>query len=72
MIILDVPSKFKPEYKSDYPSYTSGKNMEEICYEYFLLNKDNINTEYIYLPVFWTSYYVTNISSACILNPSTI
>ena len=60
MIILDVPSKFKPEYKSDYPSYTSGKNMEEICYEYFLLNKDNINTEYIYLPVFWTSYYVTN------------
>jgi hypothetical protein len=60
MIILDVPSKFKPEYKSDYPSYSSGKNMEEICYEYFLTNKDSINTEYIYLPVFWTSYYVTN------------
>jgi hypothetical protein len=60
MLILDVPSKFQPLYKSDYPSYSSGKNMEEICYEYFLTNKDNINTEYIYLPVFWTSYYVTN------------
>jgi hypothetical protein len=60
MLILDVPSKFKPNYKSDYPSYSSGKNMEEICYEYFLTNKDNIDTEYIYLPVFWTSYYVTH------------
>lgn len=60
MLILDVPSKFKPEYISDYPSYSSGKNMEELYYEYFLTHKDNINSDYIYLPVFWTSYYVTN------------
>jgi len=58
MKIVDTPKNFQPEYTSDYPRYTSGKNMEEICYEYFLTNKDNINTEYIYLPVFWTSYYI--------------
>ena len=60
MLILDVPSKFQPKYTSDYPSYSSGKNMEEIFYEYFSTHKNNIDSEYIYLPVFWTSYYVTN------------
>uniref|UniRef100_A0A6C0DJ42 Glycosyltransferase 2-like domain-containing protein n=1 Tax=viral metagenome TaxID=1070528 RepID=A0A6C0DJ42_9ZZZZ len=60
MLILDVPNKFKPEYISDYPCYTTGKNMEELFYEYFLTHKDNIISDYVYLPVFWTSYYVTN------------
>ena len=60
MLIYNVPDKFKPEYKSDYPSYTSGKNMEEICFQYFTINRNNINTDYIYLPIFWTSYYVKN------------
>jgi len=60
MIIQDIPSIFQPHYKSNYPEYSSGKNMEEICFQYFLDNKDNIQTEYIYLPVFWTSYYVLN------------
>jgi hypothetical protein len=60
MLICDVPNEFRPNYKSDYPSYTSGKNIEEICYDYLIKNKDNIKTHYIYLPVFWTSYYVTH------------
>jgi hypothetical protein len=60
MLILDVPTKFKPEYISDYPCYTTGKNMEELFYEYFSTHKDNIISDYVYLPVFWTSYYVTN------------
>ena len=60
MIVFDVPLKFQPDYKSDYPCYTSGKNMEEIFYEYFFKFKDNIASDYIYLPVFWTSYYVTH------------
>lgn len=60
MLICEVPSNFKPDYKSDYPSYTSGKNIEEICYDYFLTFKDSIYSDYIYLPIFWTSYYVTH------------
>jgi len=51
MLICDVPSKFQPNYKSDYPPYSSGKNIEEICYDYFLTSKNSINSEYIYLPV---------------------
>lgn len=60
MIIENVPSIFQPKYTSDYPSYSSGKNMEEIFYEYFLKEHGNIQTDLIYLPIFWTSYYVTN------------
>jgi hypothetical protein len=58
MIICDVPKIFQPNYKSDYPSYSSGRNMEEICYEYFSLFKHNIVSDYIYIPIFWTSYYI--------------
>jgi len=60
MLICEVPLKFLPNYKSNYPCYTLGKNMEEICYEYFSLFKDKIVSDYIYLPIFWTSYYVTH------------
>lgn len=60
MIILNVPLEFQPNYKSEYPSYSSGKNIEEIMYNYFLQNKDSINTNLIYIPIFWTSYYVIN------------
>jgi hypothetical protein len=60
MIIHNVPSELQPTYRSSYPGYTSGSNMEEIYYEYFLKHKDTITTERIYLPVFWTSYYVTH------------
>jgi len=60
MQIIKIPPTFQPSYKSNYPGYSSGKNMEEIFNELFIKNKDNIETEYIYLPVFWTSYYVTH------------
>ena len=59
MKILDIPKEFQPEYKSIYPGYSSGKNMEEIFYEMFK-NNENISSELIYIPVFWTSYYVTH------------
>tara|TARA_B100000963_G_C22615643_1_gene667186 strand:+ start:1418 stop:2317 length:900 start_codon:yes stop_codon:yes gene_type:complete len=60
MIIEKIPGNFQPNYISRYPSYSSGKNMEEIFYEYFLKEHTNIKTDLIYLPIFWTSYYVTN------------
>lgn len=58
MHICDIPSQFQPQYESHYPSYSSGKNIEEIFFDIFQKYKDNINTDYIYLPVFWTSYYI--------------
>ncbi len=59
MIIQDVPAELQPPYKSIYPEYSAGLNLEEIYYQNFLKHKDSIQTERIYLPVFWTSYYVT-------------
>jgi hypothetical protein len=60
MLIVDVPLIFQPKYTSTYPSYSSGKNMEEICYDFFSIHKDTIDSDYVYLPVFWTSYYIIN------------
>ena len=60
MIIENIPKNFQPNYKSNYPSYSSGKNLEELFYDYFLEKKQEIQSDFIYLPVFWTSYYVLN------------
>ena len=56
--IANVPDIFRPHYHSTYPSYSSGKHLEEIYYDYFLLHKETIHTNKVYLPVFWTSYYI--------------
>ena len=42
MIILDIPKEFQPHYRSSYPGYSAGKNMEEIFYEYFLTYSQKI------------------------------
>ena len=60
MIIYSVPKQFQPNYISKYPKYSSGKNMEELFYNFFKEEHENINTDLIYLPIFWTSYYVSN------------
>ena len=42
MKILDVPREFQPIYKSVYPKYSSGKNIEEIFYDMFKNSKDTL------------------------------
>lgn len=58
MHILQVPPKFQPKYKANYPPYSNNKNMEEMYYDFFLKNKNVIDTDYIYIPIFWTSFYI--------------
>jgi hypothetical protein len=58
MKILEVPKKFQPKYKANYPPYSNGFNMEEMFCSLFTRNKDNIQTDYIYIPIFWTSFYI--------------
>ena len=58
MIILNVPKIFQPQYISTYPSYCSGKHLEEIFFEFFSTNNNVINNDIIYLPIFWTSFYI--------------
>lgn len=60
MIIENIPEIFQPIYKSTYPEYSEGQNIEEIFHQLFLKVFTTIDTEYIYLPIYWTSYYVIN------------
>lgn len=70
MQIHSVPEKFQPHFVSTYPSYSSGKNIEEIVFDILKEKQNDIETQYIYLPIFWTSYYilhnyVENIDEIC-------
>lgn len=55
--ILDIPSKFRPKYKSKYPCYNIGLNFEEQIYDIIYKKKDTIKTKLVYLPIYWTSIY---------------
>jgi hypothetical protein len=57
MKIIEVPKEFQPNFFSDYPPYSSGKNTEENCYDVLKDCIDEIDTEYIYIPIYWTSIY---------------
>ena len=57
MIIQRVPIIFQCQYRNKYPPYSSGKNMEEIFFEYFDSHRHTLNSNYVYLPVFWSAYY---------------
>lgn len=58
MIIQRVPAIFQPTYIAQYPAYSSGKHMEEIIFRYFSTYHRDIKSKYVYLPVYWTSYYM--------------
>ena len=61
MKILKIPSEFQPHYHSTYPKYSLGLNMEEIFHQLILKNlKKFENIDLVYIPIYWTSYYVMN------------
>jgi len=62
MRIQNVPNTFQPKYTSTYPGYSAGKNMEEIFYDYYINTHTttSVQSSYVYLPVFWTSYYISH------------
>lgn len=53
--ILTLPLIFRPPTSIVYPPFKYGKYIEEYAYDYFLAHQDSIETEYVYLPVFWTN-----------------
>ena len=58
MKILQVPKEFQTNRKFKYLPYSNnGYNMEEEAYKFFLKHKDEIKTDRIYIPVFWSIYY---------------
>jgi hypothetical protein len=61
MRMLEVPQVFTPEMNMIYPPH-QGNNplIEKHCYNFFSQNLENINSDYIYLPIQWTAYHLLN------------
>jgi GNAT superfamily N-acetyltransferase len=58
--IIRKTEKFRVESKcAKYPPYHEGLYLEEYFYNYFI--KNNIKTDILYLPIFWTNLYNNSI-----------
>lgn len=59
MRILQVPKIYQPGHLTQYKyiPYSSGQHTDEIMFEYLFKNKDNIKTNLIYVPIFWSKLY---------------
>jgi hypothetical protein len=53
--ILELPAMFRPGTSITYPPFKKGRYMEEYAYEHLTAHQDSIDTDYIYVPVFWTN-----------------
>ena len=53
MRILDISKAFRPKTSHVYPPFKKGRYLEEYMYEYLLTH--DIQTDRVYIPVFWTN-----------------
>lgn len=53
--ILELGKQFRPATSQIYPPFKNGKYMEEYLYEYALNHKNKIETDMVFIPVFWTN-----------------
>ena len=55
MKIVELGKMFRPGTSHVYPPFKNGRYMEEFAYETLLSKKDEIQTDLVYLPIFWTN-----------------
>ena len=53
--ILDIGKQFRIATSHVYPPFKKGRYMEEYCYEMLSSKKNDIQTDMVYLPIFWTN-----------------
>ena len=53
--ILDLGKQFRLGTSHVYPPFKNGRYMEEYCYDVLLAKKDMIQTDVVYIPIFWTN-----------------
>jgi hypothetical protein len=59
--ILEVPESFLPGMPIQYPPHQGNNPMiEHRCFDFFTKNYQEIETDYIYLPIQWTAYHLLN------------
>lgn len=56
--VLELGKHFRPATSSVYPPFKNGRYMEEYFYEYALAHKDEIDTDLVYIPIFWTNLQI--------------
>ncbi len=58
MRVLEVGKQFRPKTSHVYPPFKNGRYMEEYVYEYLMERKDEIKTDLVYIPIFWTNLQI--------------
>lgn len=58
MRILPLEKLFRPATSVVYPPFKNGRYLEEFAYEKLVERADQINTELVYIPVFWTNMQI--------------
>lgn len=58
MRVLEVGKQFRPKTAHIYPPFKNGRYMEEYVYEYLMERKDEIKTDFVYIPIFWTNLQI--------------
>lgn len=56
--ILDLGKQFRSATSVVYPPFKNGRYMEEYFYDYAILHKDNIDSDRVYIPAFWTNLQI--------------
>lgn len=56
--ILDLGKQFRPATSVVYPPFKNGRYMEEFFYDYVMEHKDEIESDRVYIPAFWTNIQI--------------
>jgi hypothetical protein len=61
MRYIEVPAEFQPGFTGNpYPQHQKSHLIEKRCADYFCSPETEIESDYIYIPILWTSYHVNN------------
>jgi len=62
--VLELGRQFRSATSVVYPPFKNGRYMEEYFYDYVMKHKDEIDSDRVYIPVFWTNIQInSNFSS---------
>lgn len=56
--VLDLGKQFRPATSVVYPPFKNGRYMEEYFYDYIMQHKDTLESDRVYIPVFWTNIQI--------------
>jgi hypothetical protein len=56
--VLELGKQFRVATSVVYPPFKNGRYMEEYFYDYIIANKDTIESDRVYIPVFWTNLQI--------------